>query len=53
MPLNSHGGSDQESGHRRIELNAVELPFAETAGIVEPIDEAEYSADGGQYEQSD
>ena len=51
--IEQHGGADQEPGHRAIELDVIGRARTEPAGIVEPVDEAEYGGDGRQHEGAD
>ena len=48
-----HGRADQQPRHRALELEAIAGARAEPAGVLQPIDKAEYGHDGRQHKGAD
>ena len=51
--IKEHVGTKQQPGHRRRETHAIERPFAEAAGMAEPVDGAKSADDHRQGEDTD
>ena len=51
--IEQHGRADKEARNGALELDAIARARAEPAGVLQPVDEAEYGDDGRQHEGAD
>ena len=51
--VEQHCGAGQQAGHGVIEPHLINRALPESAGVVEPIDEAERRGDDDEYEGAD